>query len=558
METVLKNVFKNYLAIQHKDFCELKKTIDDDGLFLIFDNRNFKEHSQWNYLKTYNDEKTFVENFGNPSYSVSRTIQTLVIEKNDEKVSLKIFLNTKTRQAGKVFFNKGTAVHYLTYNIKTGNLYSGHIINHHKKRKFSKSVRCNEFFKSPVNKFFIKLKSDLSRTIDKDSDIVLSSLVINYYKTFTKLLGVDPSSYQTLDEELFKRNLLKKGFKISDNFEKFIKIYPLLTKKESIKNNNKFIDCVLNRVGLKGKRFRKIFHELKSFNNYAFNNMVNHFGVELIKSLPDDCIKNIFESDMESLITYGNVVEISVEEKNILFNNKSFVECLKLSISGSINFCSLLDHIRFYLKLNKYEPTIWRAKDIKSFNNEHIEYSERIEYFSNGTYHRIYDPKFVQEIEKPIGDFYPVVLNDTKSYVDESTNQQNCVRTYIKRPRSFIVSLRHNEERASLEYNIWEDWKYMSTQKRVYMKRVQSLGRFNKSLDEKWNIVLKKLDERIDQYLNNNEFILPKIRVTFNNGEQFETDLTFIESGIAVWNKNKSKLDLNESPNNHYLFDNPF
>jgi hypothetical protein len=181
-------------------------------------------------------------------------------------------------------------------------------------------------------------------------------------------------------------------------------------------------------------------------------------------------------------------------------------------------------------------------------------FSERIEYFNNGIYKRIYDPKFVEEIEKPIGDFYPVVLNDTKSYVDESTNQQNCVRTYIKRPRSFIVSLRHGEERATLEYNIWEDWKYMSTQKRVYMKRVQSLGRFNKSLDEKWNIVLKKLDERIDKYLNNNEFILPKIRVIFHNGEQFETGLKFLD-GNGVWDKQKTKVDI-ENLSRNYIYDN--
>jgi hypothetical protein len=104
-------------------------------------------------------------------------------------------------------------------------------------------------------------------------------------------------------------------------------------------------------------------------------------------------------------------------------------------------------------------------------------------------------------ISKPItsvdGVYYPVVLDNSKNYNEESAIQSNCVKTYIGKAGSIIVSLRKggvdSDERATIEYNMTKGLLNES----VRISRVQSLGRFNKGLPENWNEVLLKLDERM-------------------------------------------------------------
>ncbi|NBV10829.1 MAG: hypothetical protein EBS04_05125, partial [Chitinophagia bacterium] len=58
----------------------------------------------------------------------------IVLEKDGDKISLKIFITNKWREVGRVWFKKTTALHFLTYNIKTNDFYDGTLINYHKKR----------------------------------------------------------------------------------------------------------------------------------------------------------------------------------------------------------------------------------------------------------------------------------------------------------------------------------------------------------------------------------------------------------------------------------------
>ena len=89
---------------------------------------------------------------------------------------------------------------------------------------------------------------------------------------------------------------------------------------------------------------------------------------------------------------------------------------------------------------------------------------------------------------------YPIVLKESDDYNDESKTQQNCVKTYIGRPSSIIVSLRKNsitsDERATVEYQIFKK------DEQLTFNRPQSLGRFNTRLDETWTPALHLLDER--------------------------------------------------------------
>jgi hypothetical protein len=106
----------------------------------------------------------------------------------------------------------------------------------------------------------------------------------------------------------------------------------------------------------------------------------------------------------------------------------------------------------------------------------------------------------------------------------ESHLQSNCVKGYINRPGSFIVSLRNgsvdSKERATIEYQI----KFEN--EKIRLKRVQTLGRFNNHLDESWNRPLVLMDIRIEKLVNEKLFDLPKVELkvgykTFTSGSNF-------------------------------------
>jgi hypothetical protein len=181
-----------------------------------------------------------------------------------------------------------------------------------------------------------------------------------------------------------------------------------------------------------------------------------------------------------------------------------------------------------------FEPFIWKSTDYESFQKEHLELTEKISQYTSGDYYRIYSDKFINFLEKEInfnGDiYYPVVLTNSSEYNEESFIQSNCVKTYIGRPASIIISLRKDskdsKERASIEFlpmkNIFDEIKF---------KRVQTLGRFNKQLDGYWNSPIKILDDR---FLELKNFDLPELIVKFK-GNEIKSKSEFNDSGFLKW-----------------------
>jgi hypothetical protein len=110
-------------------------------------------------------------------------------------------------------------------------------------------------------------------------------------------------------------------------------------------------------------------------------------------------------------------------------------------------------------------------------------------------------------------DYYPVVLKTTMEFNEESTQQQNCVRTYSEKPNCIIISLRmgspKSNERATIEYRF----------RRNEMIRVQSLGKFNKVLDSSWDLPLEILDKRIKRLWSKETLTLPRMKKESYNGK---------------------------------------
>jgi len=218
---------------------------------------------------------------------------------------------------------------------------------------------------------------------------------------------------------------------------------------------------------------------------------------------------------------------------------KNCFEIFKLVIRGDINLHSFTDHVGYKARLNNFEPVTWKSKTYDKFIEEHYNWSEKIDEMKNSQYNRFYYEPFKKYIETPINEFYPVLLSEHKEYLKESFEQSNCVRTYVDRPDSIIISVRkgdvNSKERATIEYKIR---KY---DENIVLKRVQSLGRFNHTLDSTWDEVLKILDNRMNNSLVTNLFELPKVEIK-NGTKSIVTNIIFLGTSEFLKEKKLSQI----------------
>jgi hypothetical protein len=294
----------------------------------------------------------------------------------------------------------------------------------------------------------------------------------------------------------------------------------------------------------------------------------NHYSIELFKqilnenefkSLTDDQLKKIIESDFG----YENYVN-SFENVSKVFNKiiskserKNMLTCLKFSLDGG-SLITFIDHIRFYVMLKvKYNIEVfWKSKTDTEFSREHVNFSDKISECKQGNYTRLYPELFYDNIVKPLygpqgGVCFPVLLQEQKEFFDESFIQSNCVKTYIKTINSVIVSLRegsiNSKERATIEYRL----KY--TNNKWSVSRVQSLGRFNKPLNVKWEFYL----EELDNVLNNALKFFNIKQYKFQNKTIYTTTEYLVETnnfGNIVY-KDPDKTTTNEDDYNFFLQD---
>jgi hypothetical protein len=172
-------------------------------------------------------------------------------------------------------------------------------------------------------------------------------------------------------------------------------------------------------------------------------------------------------------------------------------------------------------------PVKWTSRTHDEFVQEHYDWSEKYNHYTNGDFTRIYNQEFVDKVNEVIltkdGPYYPEVLTTSKRYNNESFFQNNCVKTYVKSVGSVLISLRRGEgeteERASIEIEVtplvWPDEMYFM------LRRVQTLGKRNSKLDNSWDDVLGKLDERIEYIVRERLFDTLQIGGEFGGRKVF-------------------------------------
>jgi len=477
----------------------------------------------------------YINNYGNPLCYVRKDYITLVVESNSEKVSLKIFEGSRLRVAGRSYFIIDKSMEFITMTKKTGDLYYGTLKHYQKKKKFSKTLSKNNFVFNYSPKLLQTLRNSLF------SDEYASNApkqLIQALDIFVKDLSGWSVGTKSFTEVLLKYYLDKKGIKYPDNFPVFWSQWERkLNLSDLRKHDNKLVDTFMRKNDLKGNSVKKALHVCKKINIPMLNmgyflfpkDWINQ-DYELILNLLDfDSIHSFYNHDLGDDIDELNLTRAELRRVFDIF---------KLTVSNQINLHTFFDHIRYYRELKILgEEVKWLSTDTKTFNHEHSEYTERIDYYRKGTYSRIYPDYMYEYLSLPItvnqDKYYPVLLDETSDYIMESTIQSNCVKNYIGNSGSYIVSLRKgsidSEIRATIEFRIYK------IGDKITFTIPQMLGKFNQKLDEDWDTPILLLRTKFSDCINDERFEPVKIKKTFKNKKELTSDTYWDEMGALRW-----------------------
>ncbi len=552
-ELLYKKEYVRYQNVKYKDsisidYANKSTKPNDDGVFTDYILPPTKKHPLFLHESTDRSEEIFSENFGNPIWSVSRHNFLVIIERDGDKIAIKTFDTFKHRRAGVQWFKTTKNMSFITVNTKTGDVYVGGIKNYQLKRKCKKSIRRNYFINEPILRMMSNIKNHIRGYGFNTDDS--TTVAIEAISTFINQIdNTDSFGDLNFSQRLFKFYLNKRRVKFPNNFHVFTDSwYGPEVRKRLKKCDNKMVDAIMSVHELSGKQLKKALHNCNYFDISTYKVAREMFGddwlnqdYELILACLNNKIGSI-TSPSKEFYDY-----ISTEELKRVFNLFK-----QVFVTKTLNSYTFSDHIRMYTELRRFGELDlrWMSSDDSNlkFREEHLDWTDKLEYYRNGTYTRIYPEYSYDLIQKPIkvGEdvYYPVLLNDSQNYNAESYLQSNCVKSYIGKCASIIVSVRkgdnESDERATVEYYL----KKLSSDSEIDVNRIQSLGRFNNRLSEEWNDVLFKLDEVMLSYVEDKKFEPVKIKKDCKNGKEITSDSTWKDDGFTlsqrlVWTENE-------------------
>jgi len=545
MENLFEFENSKYNNIQFETFNQWfpPKTMDeyDDGIhFLSFKNvHNY--HDTWKDKYKDNKKETFEKYLLDPFWSLFLRRYRIIIQKDESKVRIKFYYYSKEKVVGKKFYRVHTNLMYFTYNYKTNSFYRGKFTNYHKKRKFTKSVSRAVPSHQPLASIRNSINSTINECLYNGTGIINQyDYANNIFNIFLNSIpGIQNYSHiESLDNRFYKLMYDRYNVKLPNNWTSLVFTYPQPKMRLIRKNKNKYIDSLMSLHKLKGDKIRKVLHEVTHFNPTNIPIICSWFGETFIQQQSNEFLKKLFEFNY--YLGETNMTVFSKQEKKNIFQILNSVLDLQL---GTATF---YDHIRFYQSIKRFEPIKWKSNNLESFHNEHLDWTDRNDFYTKGEYKRIYDPKFYEELETPIRDinnnqYYPVLLSSSSEYNEESLIQSNCVKGYVNKASSLIISLRKgskdSKERATIEFSI------VKTNHQIFLQRVQTLGRFNQKLDDSWIVPIALLDSSIRNIFSTLKLELPKVEVKFGH-KVFTANGVFNKKNFRLF-YNVSKYDDN-------------
>jgi hypothetical protein len=556
-EVLFKKEYTKYENIKHREHNPINfignVVENDDDVFVsnvIHISKPTPRHPLFMHELTDNTEEIFLENFGNPMWSVQKSYFMVVVEKDEDKVAIKTFNGFKYRRAGVQWFKMSKNMDFITVNTKTGDVYVGGINNYHLKRKCGKRIRRNYFIGGPINVMMSNIKNNLRGDENSTAAIDAVSVFMN------EIDRSDNFGNLNFNQRLFKFYLNKRGVKFPNNFYVFTDSWYGPDVRKCLKrNNNRMIDTLMTHYNISGKQVKKALHNCEYLNLQVYRVAVEMFGYDWLNQ--DDSL-------ILSCFNFKNSITPPTDEFYSYVSNEELKRVFKLFkqvvVNQTLDSYTFYDHIRIYTELKSFGETDlkWLSSDDSksNFREEHLDWSDKLEHYRNGTYTRLYPDYSYDLIQKPINIgndvYYPVLLDDSHNYNKESAQQSNCVKTYIGKSSSIIISIRKghidSDERATIEYRLTKP------SGKLNIERIQSLGRFNNKLDEEWNDILFKLDDVMLYYIKDKRFDTVQIKKKCKNGVEFNSTSDWNDNGKLFWTENK----INNTKEQHDLLDNYF
>ena len=484
-----------------------------------------------------NNQEKYVENYGNPMCTVRKDYVMVVIERDGDKLALKLFYGGKVRTKGTSYFRVKKNVEYITVNTKTGDVYNGYLKGFQKKRNYSKKIRRNYFMECSLESMKSKIRNYLNIFKIEKSTSIASNLVNVFMDE------IDQRLYENLklDDRLFKFYLDKRNVKYPDNFGAYKNhlIGPSIRKKLK-KNGGKLVDAFMDEHNLQGKILKKSLHECERISLDVYNHARNMFGDDKLNQ-DTGVIIPLLEAT-----THINNPTSSEELKKIMTHkemDRYYQSFKEVFVNSNMDTYTLSDHVRMYCELKRYGVDVrWNATNSIEFHNEHLDWTDKLSHYKNGTYTRIYPDLLHGLLSNKIGEYDAVLLTTSKEYNEESTTQSNCVKGYVERPESIIVSLRKDDERATIEYQV------KLVDEKITINRVQSLGKRNQRLTPDWDDVMLSLDKIMLSFIKDKNFELVKVIKENAMGMKFSSNSKW---ELTSWGSNQLKWENPKISNNN-------
>jgi len=476
-------------------------------------------------------EKEWLEKSVNILNSALVRRTTLVLEKNEDKIKLSLFNFCKSRSVGHRYFAKQSNDIHITFNLKTKNFYitTSTFVNRRKrtnttKNDFSKIINLINPLKF-INTFGGLTHPTQPRTTfptntptPKVEPIKALIELVEELDVEISVVPHDSNSPSELLSEIIVKWFVKVwGIKTSNDYTYYLlKHYPGIKKLRKYDMN--LIHTILGERGLKGKFYNKLLNLEPEINITDLHFLQKTLGDDGVKRISTHLLaysKNFEDSKFtqpEHLITnIGYCDELSKYEKNNIIN--IYNTCKDPTcIGGFIDL--LLDHFKTKNKLQGYGVfKKIKAKTLNKFNEEHSEWSNLLHECERTTQvNYLYPNDFITHIEKPIeldGDMYFVkVLKDDNDYFKEGQIQNHCVRTYLDRYKSIIISVRKNHEsgmeRMTCEFRemvTWENGFGMSSIKESTPTLVQARMKYNNNPTGNWEVIMRLLRKEFLDYV---------------------------------------------------------
>jgi hypothetical protein len=477
------------------------------------------------YFETTKD-RHIKSHYNNPFVSIRIHKIERHIKRDGDKITIKFYVMTRTRNVNCIYFKKITNSTTITFNLHTGNFTI--ITFSSGKKKKVKHFYCNSFnaLKTSLHRFYNIKESNVGKTSCLYKEYIDTFNTNQFQFALEKILGIKNISFSE-KSEILTENFVKiwmerfvelKKIKMSDNGDRLLKwFYP--TEKYLKKNDRKLVAAVLDRFGVKSNITIKILHQFPYTNIQELVELCRLFGkgfskyIGNINSVFFTYSNNYISNDMQakSMLLYRdriiyNILDSEKEKIVHILNNLSTILNNLSTIGHSITMIN--DHFDMLNKVREYYPEMkLKAKTWESFNAEHAELSKINAHIKRAwSTHYVFDDRMVLAMEEPmkilfleqIRIFNPIILKTTEDFFEEGTYMHHCVGSYVDHTNTMIISLRYGLERVTCEFRI-------NTGKCIQMRYF-----YNQNPPEYFDKALKELENRFTRLYEARAPLAPK------------------------------------------------